>query len=210
MPSNNRNIYIVGAQGTGKTTLVNAIEKYFATCKPTPAENSPTIIREVARSVLRTHAFAAADIRSSRDRALELQKLILHAQVAAERGALEAGGWFVSDRSGVDPICYALRYAGEEEASQLIGSNEWQELKETMTRGLIVVCEAGGDWLYDDGVRLMPVDRKEWVSFHALFCNVLDQLGMSYTVLPAAMSGLDERVDFVLSKVSITQQSRSD
>ncbi|KAF6806065.1 hypothetical protein CPLU01_15932 [Colletotrichum plurivorum] len=146
----------------------------------------------------------AADIRSSCERALELQRLILHAQVVAERRALEADGWFISDRSGVDPICYALRYVGGEGASQLIESNEWQELSERMAKGLIIVCEARGDSLQDDGVRLMPLDRKKWISFHKLFCNALDQLGMPYTVLPANLIGLSERVDLVLSEVPAT------
>lgn len=204
MTSNSRNIYVVGAQSTGKTTLVDAIEKHFSTSNPLSTESRPVIIREVARSVLHTHAFAAADIRSSRERALELQTLILHAQLVAERRALEAGGWFISDRSGVDPICYALRYVGGEGASQLIESDEWQELGERMAKGLIIVCEAGGGWLQDDGVRLMPLDRNEWTSFHKLFCNALDQLGMPYTVLPANLIDLSERVDFVLSKVPAT------
>ncbi|GJC90547.1 hypothetical protein ColLi_13385 [Colletotrichum liriopes] len=128
--SNHRNIYIVGAQCTGKTTLVNALETYFIAAQPpSTACPRPVIISEVARSVLRTHAITAAEIRSSPDRALELQKLILHAQVPAERHALDTAGWFISDRSGVDPICYAFSYAGNEGAALLLASEEWDELK---------------------------------------------------------------------------------
>ncbi len=81
------NIYIVGAQCTGKTTLVNALESHFDET-PDPSLR-PTFIREVARTVLDTHGFTALDITSSGERCMTLQKLILDAQVLAERSALQ-------------------------------------------------------------------------------------------------------------------------
>ncbi|OHE90611.1 hypothetical protein CORC01_14095 [Colletotrichum orchidophilum] len=191
---NHRNIYIIGAQCTGKTTLVNALEKYFTTTQPSSnACPPPVIIREVARSVLRTHAFTAADIRSSCDRALELQTLILHAQVSAERHALDTAGWFISDRSGVDSICYALTYAGEGGASLLLASEEWRDLKKRMAEALVVVCESGADWLHDDGVRLMPLELNEWIGLHNAFCNLMNDLGLAFVVLPSNMTDLADR-----------------
>lgn len=196
-----RNIYIVGAQCTGKTTLVNALEEHFASLTSSPA-NRPAIIREVARTVLKTHNFTANDIRTSPSRAFELQRLILEAQVLAERRALESSEWFISDRSGVDPICYALCHVGEEEASKLLQTDGWQELKSRMSDGLLVVCESGADWLTDDGVRMMPLDKQEWAAFHVLFCEFLDRLGLPYTILPASLLDLRARVSSVLRMVS--------
>ncbi|KAK1963594.1 hypothetical protein LY78DRAFT_191769 [Colletotrichum sublineola] len=197
-----RNIYIVGAQCTGKTTLVNDLDNYFTTSRPpSTACPRPVIIPEVARSVLRNNAIPATDIRSSPERALELQKLMFQAQVFAERDALGSGGWFISDRSGVDPICYALKYAGKEGAAFLLASEDWNEMKRRMAEALIIVCEPGADWLHDDGVRLMPLDRDEWIGIHDVFCSVMNDLSLTYVVLPAKLTDRAARVDFVLSRL---------
>ncbi|RWA08167.1 hypothetical protein EKO27_g6938, partial [Xylaria grammica] len=97
-------IYIIGSQCTGKTTLVTALSAYFEQHPPAPAAQAqahPGVIKEVARSVLSQHGFTRADIRQSQDRALELQRLILEAQSAAEQSQ---GAWFISDRSAMDPV----------------------------------------------------------------------------------------------------------
>lgn len=76
----------------------------------------------------------------------------MKAQLNAECRALESRKWFISDRSGVDPIVYARKYVSEEAAEDLVKSTEWLELKERMKSALVIVCEAGVDWLIDDGV----------------------------------------------------------
>lgn len=189
-----RNIYIVGAQCTGKTTLVSALKHHFEKHKQ-PSE-VPLTITEVARTVLKLHSFTANDITSSKSRALELQRLIIEAQYAAEKAA--GARWLISDRSGFDPVIYAMRYVGSDEAETLMGTRHWQELKTRMSGSLIVVCEAGIDWLNDDGVRLMPVDKEDWIAFHDLFCQTLKKAGMSFVILPHSIKDLQERVDFVL------------
>jgi predicted ATPase len=176
-----KNIYIVGAQCTGKTTLVNALESHFAS---RAAHNRPVIVREVARTVLKTHSLAATDIRSSPQSAFEMQKLMLLAQVDAERQAMTEAGWYISDRSGVDPICYALSHAGEDAANDLLATEAWAELKPRLEGGLIVVCEAGCRWLVDDGVRLMPLDQDEWMGFHVLFSVSWTDLGCHILFFP--------------------------
>lgn len=200
-----RNIYLVGAQCTGKTTLTNALATHFRTSLP--PEKQPRIIKEVARTVLARHKFAAEDITSSPERCLLLQTLILEAQAEAEKAAVQADSrWFISDRSGADPIVYALAYIpnGDQttghDGRSLVRTEHWGQLKKRMAESLIVVCEAGMDWLTDDGVRLMPRDRSEWVAFHGLFCDFLDEQKLLYVVLPKEMLSIRERVDFVLSK----------
>ena len=82
-----RCLYIIGAQSTGKTTLVNALEETFHRNESTKAERDvtkPHIIREVARTVLREKHFSRHDIATSPSRALQLQKHILNAQFDAE------------------------------------------------------------------------------------------------------------------------------
>lgn len=160
------------------------------------------IITEVARTVLVEHGFTAADITSSPSRALELQRLILEAQVIAERHALQEAEWFVSDRSGVDPIVYAQKYVSEEAAYTLTKSPAWIELRERMRESVVIVCEAGADWLTDDGVRLMPNNPEEWIEFHVFFCSCMDAWGLKYEVLPCKMVAIEERVGFVLDHLS--------
>jgi len=196
-----KNIYIIGAQCTGKTTLVNALASHFQATNPPAAQ--PFIIKEVARTVLIHHSFTAQDITSSTSRCLALQRLILQAQVRAETAALKSQAcWFVSDRSGIDPICYALQYVGQEGADVLLQSSEWVELKERMRGSLVVVCEAGVGWLSDDGVRLMPENVEEWNAFHELFCGLLEREGVSYVVLPRDVGSVAERLRFVLERYS--------
>ncbi|KAI9711446.1 MAG: hypothetical protein M1812_007191 [Candelaria pacifica] len=194
------NIYIIGAQCTGKTTIVNSLRDHFGkegSCvwrgQPVPP---PVYLMEVARTVLIEHNFKAEDITSSPTRSLQLQKLILQAQAQAERAAGDT--WFVSDRSGLDPIIYARKYVGENAAQDMMMTQQWKELEETMRRSLIVVCEAGMDWLTDDGVRLMPLDREEWIGFHEAFVAALEKGSILYVIIPKGMLDLQERVEFVL------------
>ncbi|KAK0611323.1 AAA domain-containing protein [Immersiella caudata] len=193
-----QNIYIVGAQCTGKTTLVNALEGHFK--EQASPQDQPPIIKEVARTVLVEHNYTANDITSSAERCLALQKLILQAQLREERKALQSRAkWFISDRSGIDPIAYALQYVGQEGAEGLLKGEEWAELKRRMEASLVVVCEAGVDWLRDDGVRLMPESDGQWKEFHELFCGLLDKEGLNYAMLPRTVLDLSERSRFVLS-----------
>lgn len=193
------NIYIVGAQCTGKTTLVNNLCTYFHNDS---AIEPPLLITEVARTVLKKHSFTAADVVNP-DRSMQLQSLILQAQVSAEREAATAGQWFVSDRSGADPIAYALRYVDQGRAQQLIDSQEWKDLRSRMQGAAVVVCEASREaesWLMDDGVRLMPEDVDDWIAMHKMFCNFLEEQGIGYTVLSAGIGNHQERVGFVLQQ----------
>ncbi|KAI4179760.1 MAG: hypothetical protein L6R41_007649 [Letrouitia leprolyta] len=195
-----QNIYIIGAQSTGKTTLVTALMTYLEQLRTDPDERAirPKVIREVARGVLQRHHYTAEDITSSKSRALELQRLILEAQCQAEEAA--GRDWYISDRSGLDPLVYARRYVGVEDALALAQGSAWQYLQQKMKGGLVIVCEAGGDWLIDDGVRLMPQDRDSWLQMHMAFCEMLDELDIMYHVLPVSITSLSQRVDFVVSK----------
>lgn len=192
------NIYIIGAQSTGKTTLVSALGEHFSQPRTYCDEpvSQPRIIKEVARSILRSHHFTASDIANSKSRALELQRLILEAQSEIERASLP--NWYISDRSGLDPLAYAHRYVGHEEARQLRQGEAWKDVEKRLGTGLVVVCATGGDWLLDDGIRLMPESRDDWIEFQSVFCSLLDELEMQYTILPSSIRDLASRVDFVL------------
>ncbi|KAI0102380.1 AAA domain-containing protein [Nemania sp. FL0031] len=193
------NIYIIGSQCTGKTTLVNALSSHFSQHPPSPAD-SPGVIKEVARTVLRNHSFTRGDIRNSQSRALELQRLIIDGQYDAESAELGVSSWFISDRSAIDPVIYARKYASREAADVLTTSGKWLEMRGRMAKSLVVVCEAGVDWLTDDGIRLMPLDSTEWLQTHAEFCSVLAEVGLEHYVLPSGVGSIDGRVQFVLAR----------
>lgn len=192
------NIYVVGAQSTGKTTLVTALSEHFTNSSPTTITvPAPLILPEVARTVLKQLNFTGIDIKSSVSNAMLMQKTMLEVQHSTERAA--GTQWFISDRSGLDAIVYTKRYAGEEGARELMRTSIWEELKKRMEHSLVVVCGPGADWLEDDGVRLMPESQKDWVAFHHLFCSSLKDVGLEYVVVPCEMKDLTERVKFVLS-----------
>ncbi|KAF2495768.1 hypothetical protein BU16DRAFT_538405 [Lophium mytilinum] len=192
-PPKAKNIYVVGAQCTGKTTLVNALASHYS-----DAEVRPLPIKEVARGVLRKHNYTAADMTNSPLRALELQHLIFSAQVTAEE---ELGNnWFISDRSALDPVAYAYFYVGEEAAASMLESEAWQASRARMRDGVVLVCEAGTPWLVDDGVRLMPEDPREWAAIHETFCRVLQEQGIPFTLVPKETMNLAKRVDLFLAK----------
>lgn len=193
-------IYVIGPQSTGKTTLVNKLRDDLRHWLAGATIEPPQIVTEVARTVLTKHKYTANDITSSTDRCLELQKLILEAQAAAEKEALLYSSWFISDRSGFDPLVYAREYVSPEAVAEMQRLPAWIEVKTRMENSLVVVCEAGTPWLMDDGVRLMPDNEGAWMKLSRDFCDLLDETGFSYCVVPRAMLDLSERAAFVLAR----------
>ncbi|KAL8896255.1 MAG: hypothetical protein Q9192_003191 [Flavoplaca navasiana] len=191
------NIYTIGAQSTGKTTLVLALGDYFAqNLQSEKLPSQPYQLKEVARGVLLRHQFTASDITSSKERSLELQRLIIEAEAAAE-GALQHT-WYIADRSALDAVAYARQYIGEAEACGLRHGVAWQQVEEKMRAGVVILCESGGEWLMDDGVRLMPRDWNEWCILNLHFQILLVECGIPHATLPCSVSTLHDRVDFVV------------
>jgi nicotinamide riboside kinase len=194
-------LYIIGAQSTGKTTLVNALEEHFDLCRsPQEARPSqPLIIREVARTVLKEKGFNREDITTSPTRALQLQKHILDAQHNAECeiNVSSTPKWYICDRSGLDPIVYTKYFVGQEASAEMLASRSWIELESRMKAGIVILCEAGCHWLKDDGIRLMPNHADEWTRIDDTFRSLLEEREIQYYVLPKDLADLGERVDFV-------------
>jgi nicotinamide riboside kinase len=184
------NIFVIGAQCTGKTTLVNALESSFAAHTP---HQPPMVIREVARTVLKEKAFSRDDITSSKARALQLQQHILEAQFHAERTA-STSAWYICDRSGLDPIAYTRVFVGKEAADEMLACEQWVELERGMKKGIVVLCEAGCSWLVDDGTRLMPTGLEEWMRVDKAFRELLQERDIGYFVIPKDLVNLEERI----------------
>ena len=189
-------IYIVGAQCTGKTTLTEAIATRL---KSEHSDTKLEVINEMARRVLGKHSFDRNDVREGSERCLLLQKLILKSQYQREIHAASES-ILLSDRSGIDPLAYASLYAKDPDAVQnLSESVEWQQLKNRMMCAVVVVWEPVEDWLFDDGIRLMPQNLDEWMQLHDTFRRLLKDHGIAFEVLPATLRSLGGRVEFVMS-----------
>ena len=185
-------IYIIGAQCTGKTTLVLALDRYLST----KADLSLSVITEVARGLLKEISITRDEIRYDPEKSIELQDLIIEAQLRQEK--LSQKSLQLSDRSGLDPIVYAKRYGPEGAANSMLNSPTWAELKLRLSSSVIIVCEPRQEWLTDDGTRLMPLNWEDWLETHHVFCSLLDQCSLKYSVLPATIHVLSERIGFVL------------
>lgn len=199
-----RNVYIIGAQSTGKTTLINALEAQLEADRSANDRNDfqqPTVIREVARTVLKEKNYSRTDITTSHIRALQLQKDILEAQYQAET-VMQTGettSWYICDRSGLDPVVYTACFVGAEAAAEMLTSDIWLDLECRMKDGIVILCEAGCQWLIDDGVRLMPTDSSEWTRMDTTFRTLLEARCIAYSVLPHDMVDLSKRVEYVRS-----------
>jgi ABC-type branched-subunit amino acid transport system ATPase component len=79
-----RNLYIIGPQSTGKTNLVNALEKTLELDADKVTTQQTLVIHEVARTVSKEKGFHRDDITTSPKRAFQLQQHILKAQHNAE------------------------------------------------------------------------------------------------------------------------------
>ncbi|KAI5811311.1 AAA domain-containing protein [Peziza echinospora] len=227
------NIYITGAGSTGKTTLVRALEEYFANNEagiqsPTkakiPGTTKPTIITEVARSVMLTFPIDTASIRSNPSISLKLQKLILHAQQEAELSALTGTNipasagiqvghpWFISDRSYIDPVIYTSLYISQNHAGltepeipgatqELLNDEAYVSMERRLREnGLLVILKPNPAFLRDDGVRLMPTDAEEWNLFHRAACEFMDQRGVECVVVEREVESIEDRVEFVVAE----------
>jgi nicotinamide riboside kinase len=191
-----QNIFIIGAQCTGKTTLLNALKNHYA---KEQLITQPTTISEVARTVIKELNFDREDIVASPDQSFLLQKAILQAQYKNEALLSDTTtAWYISDRSGIDPIVYARYYVGVEQAKELLASPQWVFLEQQMKAGLVVLCEAGVQWLTDDGIRLMPKNRTDWTAFDQAFRALLEERGIRYIVIPSHMTDISNRATAVV------------
>ena len=196
-----KDVYIIGAQSTGKTTLVNALAKDL-TGDAIPQR--PKVIHEVARTVQIEKGFSREDITTSPVRALQLQKHILEAQYSAQMATCDSV-WCILDRSGLDPIVYTKCYVSSEASADLLASRIWLELESRMQAGIVVLCEAGCQWLTDDGVRLMPTNLEEWLNVDTAFRDLLEARDISYAMVPKEITDLEKRVEFVLGLIGLSR-----
>jgi nicotinamide riboside kinase len=188
-------IYIVGAQCTGKTTLINRLNDYFAKSSPLL---KVFVISELARDVLRQHNISGLDVQAGHSSAMHLQRAILETQFEVEKQS-QLHDLTLSDRSGLDPIAYSAKYGGSQYVQDLAEMAEWTILRSTMQKSVVILCEPVVEWLTDDGERLMPKSNKEWFDLHETFLRLLEEMAISFSLLPSSITAQDDRIRFVLN-----------
>lgn len=198
--SSPKNIYVVGAQGTGKTTIVNGLKRHYEPELECSDPETPKYVPEIARRLLEELQISGDDIKISPEAYLQFQKALLQGQYKAEAAlsSFHNGlSWYISDRSGLDPIAYTQLYVSKEAADILLASKSWKSLETKMRDGLVVLCESGCSWPMEDGLRSVPEDLTEWTRIHRGFEQLLKARGIQYIIVPAAMSELEDRVALV-------------
>ena len=194
--SKESNLYLIGPQCSGKTTLLNALGTFYSNHDPAshPIEQ-PFIVEEVVRVVMHEKGFQARDLYDS-VRGLQLQMHILLRQNQTEEQLKDR--WFLADRSALDTLVYAKEYTGTDAFRALASTNEWAESRLRMQQATVVVCEAGNtEWLSADKVRLAYQDTAEWKALNEAFFVMLREYGISYSVLPNAIKDMGELVALV-------------
>lgn len=205
------NLYLIGPQCAGKTTLLDSLRSYYSVDAHRHFANQyvapPAVIEEVVRKVMNEKGFNAQDLKNP-DRGFELQKHILLGQHNAEK--MIQGGWYISDRSGIDVLVYAKAYVGLASAKKLGNMDEWNTLRRRMQDAVVVLCEAGNpNWLSHDHARMAYKSVAEWEQLNEEFHDMLVHQGIGYAVLPKHVLTLMERVSLIHDILSRAHFSRS-
>ena len=195
-PAKRSNVYFIGPQCSGKTTLLSALRAFYPDRDPASRGiEQPFIIEEVVRVVMHEKGFQARDLYDS-VRGLQLQTHILLRQNQTEEQLKDR--WFFADRSALDTLVYAKEYTGLDALKALASTKEWAKSRLRMQHATVIVCEAGNTgWLSADKVRLAYQDTAEWKALNEAFFVMLREYGISYSVLPNAIKDLGERVALV-------------
>jgi hypothetical protein len=78
----------------------------------------------------------------------------------------------------------------------------------------VFLCESGGPWLVDDGVRSMPKSAEDWMAFDVVLGRMAREEGVGVRVIPREMLDQGQRMRFVkevqwLCGVSVTPAEAS-
>ncbi|KAI9034895.1 ATP/GTP-binding protein [Aspergillus affinis] len=193
-----KNIYIVGAHSTGKTTLIEALKVHLTLGLVRqifgPTVDRPNYLAEVVRMVMYMYDYNANDIRDP------VKGYMLQLRTLLNQWGMESifnNHWMISDRSGIDPIVYAHVFLGGDESSRLLETPAWRVLRDRMRQGLVILCEpCNATWLSSDPVRV-ALHKDEWYILTLAFRVMLREQGINFVTIPANMEDMGDRVQFV-------------
>ncbi|KAF7920908.1 hypothetical protein EAE99_007760 [Botrytis elliptica] len=206
------NIYLIGPQCTGKTTLLETLRTHYAIDANREFESQcaerPVIIEEVVRRVMRCQGFNIQDLRNV-ERGFELQQCVLLEQYNSEKKV--QCEWYISDRSGLDALVYAKAYIGVTAVKKLEDTEEWNRLKKRMQDALVVFCEAGNaSWLSEDEVRMKYSNIAAWERLNNEFHAMLIEHHIEYITLPKHVTDLQDRVALIKNALGVKIQDKVD
>lgn len=192
-----RNVYIVGPQSTGKTTLVKALVQRLS--------GDVAVIYEIARHVMKEKGYSRIDVDSAdMERRFSLQNDIFQAQVRKEQSLIESGIDFVSDRSAIDPLVYLMHYSGTEMLERITSTAEWRNVRERYGDAkvsLVFLLMPVEDFLIDDDVRYMAKSLDDWHSLASSFQRFLREQQISGVELGVECRDIDDRVERVIESM---------
>ena len=200
------NIFIIEAHSTGKITLRNALLKGIHHDKNKGIAlqdiEQPMTTTEAAEIIMERMGLMANEVFSSKETCERIQNEILEEQAAYER-KIPDDAWINSDRSGLDPIIYALVHVDASAAARMESTEAWDECKASMEKGLMVVCEPVKEWLETNKFRTWLEGMTQWDYarlLHGTFVDRLEVLGISYVLIPASMRDMKQRIERVLGE----------
>lgn len=195
-------LYVVGPSSTGKTTLCNAVAESLKLC-------SWCYITEVARQVMKRRGFTRADVGK-----IEMQSAIMMAQLEREvevyeRARSTGETLILSDRSGVDPVIYAVLTAKDERQARqrrniLVKHPTFESALKRYQKAKFLLLRPVPEWFVDDGVRSLEQHARSLQVYRA----VLADLGIPYHEIGEEMKDLSERTNWVKRWVT-TSSARS-
>lgn len=193
MPTPTKSVCFIGPQSTGKTTLSNALQEKFG--------SNVFLLKEVARTVLKTFDCNTDHIFSDSEKCYDLQKRILFAQCRSEFQLAEQHTIYISDRSAIDPIVYAKFHLKPEAHQSLCELDIWKNMKlvyQNQSEMLLVLIEPNEMFLKSDGTRKMPQDLKEWSLLHECFVSFLSEHNIPCKVIPGNVTSIEQRTAMVM------------
>jgi len=189
----------VGPHSTGKTTLARAIKGHYG--------DSIHILEETARGVLKAKGYKREDIETGK--CFQMQVDILKAQFSAENSIFAKHGaevHFISDRAGIDPILYTMKYCpGEDAWKELCELEEWKLLatryRET-EHSIVILIEPTPEFMKDDGTRKLPTSFQEWLAFNEMYKTFLTNQNIPFKTIGPECLELQSRVEKVVNWVN--------
>lgn len=144
---------------------------------------------------------------------MEMQQAIMLAQLEKEANAFACARWgnseglILSDRSGIDPIVYAIMTAKDEaEAHQkedvLVNIPAFQMALRRYKEAIFLLLNPVEEWLVDDGVR--SLDHHERCI--KVFRQVLDKFGLKYQEMGAETKKIEDRVRLMEERIVLAHR----
>ncbi|CAG8800088.1 23689_t:CDS:1, partial [Racocetra persica] len=167
-----KKVVFVGAHSVGKTTIVKFIKSRM----------NGTTISETARHLLKELNFNADILKNDPDKSLEFQKAIIKAQCKREEEVEQE--FAILDRCALDAIVYARTYCGER-WKELLEMEETSKCLERYRQNkyIMFLIEPQKECLRADGVRMMPTDYKDWISFSECFKKTMKECNIEFNVI---------------------------